>query len=62
MTFLNDTMKKDVLAGGETSICQVSNSCADGASYIKVDVTEQALTVTSYDENHQTVDSIVIEP
>lgn len=58
----SDTMKKDVPAGGNTSICQVSNSCADGASYIKVDVTEQALTVTSYDEKHQTVDSIVIEP
>lgn len=45
-----------MIADTGTGIVTVSSSYVDGASYVKVDVTEEQLTVTSYDEQHQVVD------
>lgn len=53
-----------VLSGGsdgiqsntKTGIVNVSSSYADGANYVKVNVTEENLVVTVYDEKHQEVD------
>ncbi len=46
----------------DTGIVYASNSYADDASYIKVDVTEKALQVNLYDADHKQVDGIQIEP
>lgn len=52
--------RDDMVADTGTGIVTVSSTYVNGANYVKVDVTEEQLTVTSYDEQHQVVDSCVV--
>ncbi|MBQ8662814.1 MAG: metallophosphoesterase [Eubacterium sp.] len=51
----------DICANTGTAIVNVSSSYGNGANYVKVDVTEETLTVIVYGENHQEVDRCEIK-